>query len=393
MKIAIVRQRYVAHGGAERVVARFVEHLVKNGHQVTLFAHQWDPMASGDWGDQPDRTMPGIALHRVWMLSWGSLFRLVSFAFFAKRALCREPFDLIFSFERTWHQDIYRAGDGCHREWLARRHLSPFGKGRVFINPFHWAMLMIERQIFTSPRTRTLIANAQQVKDDIIRHYGTPAARIEVVYNGVDLVRFHPANRGRYRSIVRSRFGIPETAFLILFVGSGFERKGLSVLIRAMGMVKRDLPEAASRLLIAGGGKRDRYIGEAKGAGVEEAIHWAGTVREIEQLYAAADLFVLPTRYDPFANVCLEAMATGLPVVTTRANGASELLAGPLAPFVLHDADDAPACAGLIVRAYRSDPAWLGEAARKIAEGFPAEQCFSKWVALCEQACESTKGR
>ncbi len=382
MKIAIVRQRYVAHGGAERVITRFVEHLIKQGHRVTLFAHQWDQ------GDQWDRAIPGVAVHRVPMLSFGSFFRLVSFAFFSKRALCREPFDLIFSLERTWHQDIYRAGDGCHREWLARRNLSAFGKLRVAINPFHWAMCRIERQIFTSPRTRIIIANAQHVKDDIIRHYGTPTARIEVVYNGVDLVRFHPENRPRYRRVVRSRFGIPDEAFLVLFVGSGFERKGLSVLIQAMGIVKIALPEAAPRLLIVGGGKRERYIEAAETAGVAGEVCWAGTVKDVEQLYAAADLFVLPTRYDPFANVCLEAMATGIPVVTTRANGASELLTGPLAPFVLEDANDAPACADLIQRACRSDHALLGDAARKIAEGFSAAHCFEKWVALCEQACE-----
>ena len=382
MKIAIVRQRYVAHGGAERIIARFVEHLVKNGHQVTLFAHQWD---RGDWADQ---VISGVALHRVPMLPWGSFFRLVSFAFFAKRALCQRRFDLIFSFERTWHQDIYRTVDGCHREWLARRHLSPFGKLHVAINPFHWAMCRIERQIFTAPRTRTIIANSQQVRNDILRHYGTPAARIEVVYNGVDLVRFHPANRDRYWRVVRSRYGIPEAAFLVLFVGSGFERKGLSTLIQAIGIVKRDMPEVAPHLLVAGRGKRDRYIKAAEAAGIAGEVRLAGAVKEVEQLYAAADLFVLPTRYDPFATVCLEAMASGLPVITTREVGASEILTGPLAPFVLGDADDVPACANLIERAWRSDRALLGDVARKTAERFPVEQCFEKWVALCEQACQ-----
>lgn len=381
MKIALVRQRYVSHGGAEKVLSRFVADLGRQGHTVHLYANQWNEGAG----------KPGALLfHPVPIVRAGSFFRLVSFALFSWFLIRKEKFDVIFSFERTLCQDIYRAGDGCHREWLNQRKLSKLKKTLVKLNPFHRATLWIEKRIYTGKRVKKIIANSRRGKEEIIRHYGTPPGKIEVIYNGVDLDRFHPSNRARYRADVRSRYGVGPDQFVILFVGSGFERKGLPVLIKAAGILRRWFP--SFKVLIAGKGRQGDYLDLARKAGIGADLCFVGGFKEIEQFYAAGDVMVLPTRYDPFANVCLEGMASGLPVVTTRINGASELLEGPLAPLVLEEAGDAEGLAKIILRTTDPDhrTEW-GLLSRKVAERFSEKDHFDRLVSVYKELLRSSE--
>lgn len=382
MKVAIVRQRYVAHGGAEQFISRFVGELVRQGHEAHIFTHRW---ISGQ------ETLPGVVFHRVFLLPGGAFFRLVSFAVFSHLAIRREDFDIVHSFERILTADIYRAGDGCHREWLNQRRkiLSLWGKMRSWLNPFHWATLLIEKQIYTSRKTRMIIANSQRGKEEIIRHYKTSPEKIEVVYNGVDLQRFHPDNFGRYRDETRRQWGIDDKDFVVLFAGSGFERKGLSALIQAAGLLRRRYLLSPFKVVIAGRGRRERSLKLAKKEGIAGELLFVGTQRNMEQVYAAGDVFVLPTLYDPFANVCLEAMASGLAVITTRINGASELMTGPLAPFVIVEAYDIERIADLMFQL--SDPSFraqIGQRSREVAERFPEEGQFEKIFSLYNKGKE-----
>jgi UDP-glucose:(heptosyl)LPS alpha-1,3-glucosyltransferase len=158
--------------------------------------------------------------------------------------------------------------------------------------------------------------------EEIARLYGVPASRQSVVYNGVDLERFHPKLRDTHRAAARAEAGVSAAAWMLLFVGSGFERKGLDVAIRAL--VAFD--DAASRLLVIGRGDAAPYRRLAAEAGVDDRVVWLGVRPDIERWYAAADVLVLPTRYEPFGNVHLEALASGLPVVTSRRAGGAEVL-------------------------------------------------------------------
>lgn len=372
MKIAVIRQRYISHGGAEKVLSHFIAALVREGHTVHLFASRWNVESE---------EAASIIFHRVPVAPGGSFFRLVSFAFFTRQKIRKEKFDLVFSFERTLCQDIYRAGDGCHREWLHQRRLSGLKKLLVGLNPFHRAALWIEKKIYTGSGTRKIIANSRRGKEEIIRHYGTPPEKIEVIYNGVDLDRFHPSHRGRFREPIRSRFGIGPDALVLLFVGSGFERKGLDCLIEAAALLRESIPSFT--LLVAGKGNEALYRQKARRAGIEKNLCFTGPFKEITQLYAAADLMVLPTRYDPFANVCLEAMASGLPVITTRMNGASEILEGPLASLILEEATDAEGLAKIILgMTDRERRAELGRLSRKAAEHFPEKAHFDRLISV-----------
>ena len=174
LKIGLIRQRYVASGGAERYLHGVIEELIALGHEVHLFANAWSET-------------PHVQFHKVPILRGMSFTKILTFALGAQKVVKRAECDLVFSLERTLHQDVYRAGDGCHREWLLER-----GGRFARLNPLHLTILALEKRVFSPVRTGWIIANSKRGKDEIIKHYKFPAERIEVIYNGVDLKRFQP---------------------------------------------------------------------------------------------------------------------------------------------------------------------------------------------------------
>src|SRR5439155_1672931 len=160
----------------------------------------------------------------------------------ARRAVARGTWDIVQSHERTLRQDVYRAGEGCHRAHLASL---GGGGGRGL---YHRIVLGLERRVFAG--TPEIVAIAKRGAAEIAALYAVAPARLSVVYNGVDLERFHPRNRGRHRTAARADAGLPADTWTILFVGSGFPRKGLATLIEAFGV----LPDRTARLVVIGKG-------------------------------------------------------------------------------------------------------------------------------------------
>jgi UDP-glucose:(heptosyl)LPS alpha-1,3-glucosyltransferase len=293
-------------------VQGYIQQLADAGHDIHIFANHWSPS-----------NHPKIHLHHVFAFILNAFIRTLSFAWFAARAMGNESFDIIQSHEKTWKQDVYRVGDGCHKEWLEqRKRFIPALKGFFLsCNPFHWLILKLEKNLFESGQCRKFIAISQMVKNDILKHYHCPQENISVVYNGVDLTRFHPENQNRYRASIREELGIPKSSILILFVGSGFERKGLKPLLEATQFLRcKDW-----RLLVMGKGKWGKYLHFAP-ENLRSKIIYKEPVPEIERYYAAADIFTLPSIYEPFGNANLEALASGLPVITTRPCGAANII-------------------------------------------------------------------
>jgi UDP-glucose:(heptosyl)LPS alpha-1,3-glucosyltransferase len=258
-------------------------------------------------------------------------------------------------------QDVYRAGDGCHREWLQQRakYVSPLKCATVKLNPLHWTLLGLERRTFSPQRTSRIIANSHRGKEEIIQHYHFPAERIEVIHNGVDCERFRPANDLRSGKDV-----------ILLFVGTGFERKGLEFCIGAL----KHLPGNV-RLQIMGKGDVDRYKSIARKHRVDSRVEFLGTQQDIATIYREADLLVHPAIYEPFANVCLEALASGLPVITSRINGASEIIEHRKSGAIIDEPADTVALADAI-RPFLDAKfrAIASEHARIIAEAHPFAQ-------------------
>ena len=366
MRIAVVRQRYNAQGGAERFIERALAALAGRGVDVTVLAREW----TGDPGNVV-RCDP-FYVGRVW--------RDRSFARAVCREVARESFDLVQSHERIACCDIYRAGDGVHAQWLhnRRRALGALARAGLALNPYHRHVLAAERNLFSSPRLRAVICNSRMVKDEIRKHFGTPEAKLHVIYNGIDLEAFHPRLREAHRSTVRERLGIAQRALLFLHVGAGFERKGVFRLIEAFALSGR----SDAHLVIVGSDKtRERAEGLASSRGVAARVHFAGTQADVRPWYGAADAFALATLYDPFPNAALEAMACGLPVITTKQCGTAEIIEDGVDGFVF-DALAVDALAGCLARLDGPAAQDMGRRARERAQGFGMDAMVEQFLAL-----------
>jgi UDP-glucose:(heptosyl)LPS alpha-1,3-glucosyltransferase len=315
MRIALLRFRVGGPGGAEATLQHLARGLAAAGHQVTVY---------GAGSPSDDAEFPGTQVTYVKVPVWGGKTgRLLTYALNTRRLLRVSRADVVFSLERTLFQHVYRAGDGCHREWLARRtpFLSPGKRLLQQVSPFHRLMLWLEKRLFTAPELKRIIANSRQVKDEIIHHYQVDPAIIKVVYNGLDHGIFRPMDEAERRSR-RREFGVPEDEGVILFVGSGFARKGLAYLVEAVSHLKNQ----PVQLWVVGKGRMGNYQTLSQQLGMAGKIRFFGPQAEVAPFYQAADLLALPTIYDPCSNVVLEALGCGCPVITTAANGAAEFI-------------------------------------------------------------------
>lgn len=315
MKIAIVRQRYNPFGGAERFVERALGALSEQGSQVTLITRNWD--------GAPHEGFRQVTCDPPYSRLLGREARDRSFAQAVQVEWARGEYDITQSHERIPGCMIFRAGDGVHAAWLEHRAsiLSPLQRAVQKLSGFHRYLLKAEREMFAHSALRAVICNSQMVADEISCYYGVERERLHVIYNGVDTEDFHPSLREMHRTHWRSEMGIPQSVPLLLFVGSGFERKGLPQLLRAFSAMK--IREA--HLVVVGSDRKLRAMKSlASRLKVRERVLFTGGLSDVRPCYGAADAFVLPTLYDPCPNAALEALSSGLPIVTSRQCGASE---------------------------------------------------------------------
>ena len=347
MKLLVIARPYSYQGGVERATAGLLRALSDHGYDVHLLSSRGQP------------AIAGVTVHRLKLPSLPASLRLLLFVAATRRFVARGGWDVVQSHERTLCQHIYRAGEGCHRAYLATRAGSARGL-------YHRLVLALERRVFT--RTPAIAAIARRGKREIETLYDVAGDRVSVVYNGVDLERFHPRNRTALGVAARDEVGLGAGVWTLLFVGSGFERKGLATAVEALAA----LSDHDSRLVVIGRGHRATYEAHAARLSVDERIVWLGPRPDVERWYAAADVAVLPTRYEPFGNVHLEALASGLPIVTSTEAGGSELIDDGANGAVV-DPRDAKALAAAVERFRDLSEAGLKQAraaARRAAEPF-----------------------
>jgi len=242
-------------------------------------------------------------------------------------------FDLILSVEKVPGCDLYRTDEGLHAAWLEQRsrYISPWTRLFQQINPKHQEKLRLERQLFAPEATRRVISLSHKISGEIRDLYGYPEKQISLIRNGVPT---RSVSTPEERAHARKELGIPIEEKVALFVGTGWERKGLGFAIRAVDSLK-NLKDLNVKLLVAGKGPEQRYA--------SPAVRFLGGVREMRMVYDAADLFLFPTLFDPFPLATLEALSAGLPVITTAANGVSEIMTPGTHGTVINEASDIPA--------------------------------------------------
>jgi UDP-glucose:(heptosyl)LPS alpha-1,3-glucosyltransferase len=306
LSIVFVRRGYSPTGGAEAYLKRLACGVTKAGHDVQL-------VSTNDW---PDVEWPfGLITH---LRSKSP----IGFASELERIRTEFRCDVLFSLERVWSCDIYRAGDGVHRAWLDRREKFELPLKRFVrsLGSKHQDLLRLEKSLFSDGNAVRVIVASQMVKDEIVNLYRYSPGKIDIVRNGVPLEKFRFDSELREKS--REELNLKPDQTALLFTGSGWERKGLLFAIEAAALCG----DRKMRLLVAGRGNARLYKTKSLRFWREEPVHFLGEVADMLPVYAAADIFILPTIYDPFSNACLEALACGLPVITTRSNGFSEII-------------------------------------------------------------------
>jgi UDP-glucose:(heptosyl)LPS alpha-1,3-glucosyltransferase len=352
MRIAFMH-RSLTGGGTEADLRRMASGLAARGHEVHVFA--------AGRGAPPT----GVVLRRVPTLRAGRWARLASFALVAPRLVARERWDVAVGFGRTPRQDVVRVGGGTHRSYLAAMEASGRrGRGR---GPYHRTILWLERRMFAPDGHRRVLGVSRRVADEVVRDYGVAPERVQVIYNGVDLERFHPRHRLDAGPRLRAALGLG-TQPVCVAIGTGFVRKGFDLLLATW----RDEAPAGATLVLVGGDERlAHYRRLAADRSLAGTVHVLGPRDDVATVLAAADVLCLPARQEAFGNVVLEAAAAGVPVVTSAAVGAAELLDGPLRDLVVADPTDTRALGAAIARALA--PGWEARsaAARELAEDHP----------------------
>ena len=370
MRIGLITRRFdPAGGGTERDLTLTAEILARAGHQVTIYASE----VRGPASRLPVKLIAGPPLGRTLPFLW-----------FARAAAPRAHLDgaeLVLSFARVMGADILRSGGGAHASYLraAAQWQGPARQLAMMLNPYHRVQMMVERAGFHSPKLRRAIAVARLVQDDLIRSFDLSGERVTTLYNGVDCMNFRPAHEPSERVAIRQQLGLPEDARVVLFVGSGFARKGIGFLIEAWARL------GGSPWLIVAGGDRamTKYQRLAARHGVGDRVRFLGRRRDVPELMRAVDALALPSLFEPFGNVALEAMASGLPVLTTSRCGVAEVLPDELRPFVVNDPSDVVELAAK-VQALIEAPPKFGEIARTTAEKFTWERHAEELLALID---------
>jgi UDP-glucose:(heptosyl)LPS alpha-1,3-glucosyltransferase len=365
MRIAFMHRR-LAGGGTEADLRRMASGLAARGHELHVFCAR------------ADAELAGVTVRRVPVLRAGRLARLVSFAVMAPRAVARERWDVVVGFGRTPRQDVVRVGGGTHLAYLA--HMEAAGLRPRARGPYHRAILRLEAAAFTPGGHRRVLAVSARARDEVVADYGVPRERIAVVYNGVDLERFHPARRAVLGRPARRALGVPEGGRVCVAIGHGFARKGFDLLLRLW----RERPPGDTVLVLVGDDERlARYRREA--AALDGRVIVTGPRRDVEAVLAAADVACVPSRQEAFGNVVLEACAAAVPVVVSRRAGAAELFDGTLAPLVVDDPEDLDALGRALARALGPEHDAFARAARERAETFPWEAHLERLEAFLDE--------
>ncbi len=322
MHIALVR-RYCSlkKAGAERYCVNLFRQLQRIGHQVTILGEGID--------DELRSEVDFIPISVNQLTSWT---KNRSFADNVAREVKSRRFDIVHGLSRAEGLDTYRLTDPLQTHWVNVYYRHPVERWLQRWNPRHRTILNIERSLYESGRVRKVITQSKLDTRLLTEYFRIPEDRIRRIPNGVNTAVFHPGVKSQ-RAEVRAEWNIATDEPLLVFASMDFRRKGLDTLFAAMARLK-----ARPKLLVLGDGDISRYKQQATARGIGRDVIFAGRQAGIQKFYGAADLFVLPTIYEPFPNVNLEAMACGLPVITTRTAGGADIVVPGENGFLIADA-------------------------------------------------------
>lgn len=311
LRISLAIEKFdPAVGGAERYSWDFSHYLASRGHEVAVICRKAVQPAS-----------PGISIHRLRVVGFPQFLRHLAFSVRHALEVKRLGCDLDLCFSNTFTMDVYQPRGGVHRAWAQRELVRYPLRFRKAVGFYRRALLKncvqrwLEWWVYNVTRPE-VIAIAEMIREDIVRFYRYPAEKVHLIPNSIDRKKFTRENRA-YRSEVRSLYGLADDDFVFLFVTNNLRLKGFDLLVNVCGRLKGK----PFKVLVVGddSGWAKRAL---RGQGLEDTIVLGGKTAGIEKVYPACDCLVHPTYYDACSRVVLEALASGLFVITTDANGA-----------------------------------------------------------------------
>jgi UDP-glucose:(heptosyl)LPS alpha-1,3-glucosyltransferase len=388
MKIALIVRNYDRRGGISKYTTELAEYMVKQ-HEVHVF--------TASWKDVRDNK---IIFHKIPVLTFDFLkkrkkhalniiFEVASFALCSYIALRNKKFDIVHvQGDYLGKIDIYTA-HSCHKAWLdifnKEKHGIVERLKKSAINPLHTMLLFIESHCIRS--AKAVIAVSNGVGREVVKYYRIDGNKVSAIPNGVDCEQFSPPLRDAGRSEIRKLYKIKDDEFVIIFPAHEFKRKGLVQILEALKIL------ANEKICVLVVGKDNPEYFVKRFSRIESRVIFAGEVQEIHRYYADSDAMVFPTDYEPFGLVLLEAMATGLPVITSKQAGAAELMSDGRNAILLNDSKNIDDIAEKIESIYRNHEyrEKLGLEARKTAEMYSWDIIAEETMKIYEAVLEGRK--
>lgn len=316
MRVVLLKAQLSKQGGLEKYANRIASSFVQRGAHVTFVTT-----------NIPENKDPRIDYCVFPVCRWPGFLRIEQFDRSVCSFLQNTSADLVFGMDRNRTQTHIRAGNGIHAAYLKSRLASEgiLKYAISHINPLHLKILEIEKTALEHPNLKKVFVNSHMVKNDLLQHYSTDPSKIEVLHNGVEWKEHEFAfeTTQENRKTIYTNFGFNPECLHLLFIGNGYQRKGLLPLLKALAIWKF----RHFHLSIVGKDKHiDAYRAHAAKLGLSANVSFFGVQTNAIPFYQMADVLVIPSFYDPFANVTVEALSLGLFVISSKTNGGYEIL-------------------------------------------------------------------
>jgi len=381
MKVALVTEWLDAwRGGAETSTQQFLHHLMDSGVDLHVFTRS-----------RPSPT-PGMAVHSVNGASMSRTRKSVTFGHRVESRLRDGGFDIIHAITPCRNATIYQPRGGTVAESIERnialRRGGPARRLKRYANRFNFKqryMLRLEQEILSTTSSTTVVAISDYVTKQLRDHYALPNSRICKIYNGVNADDTPREVREENRRSIRAEFGAGDDDLLVLSVAHNFRLKGVHRWMEALALLMaRGTHNVKS--LVVGRGESARWVRLSQRLGLARSLTFVGPSDRVPAFYHAADVLVHPTYYDPCSRVVLEGMVSGLPVITTKWDGSSEMIRRGENGFVLDDPADTEDLA-LCVEKLRSGELRrsVGRKAKGIADKVSMARHAGEMLALYER--------
>jgi UDP-glucose:(heptosyl)LPS alpha-1,3-glucosyltransferase len=387
VRVALVTEWLDAwRGGAETSTRQFMHHLMDAGVELHVYTRS-----------RPS-PVPGLFVHSVSGAAMSRTRKSVNFGLRVERMLADEAFDIVHTFVPIRWADVYQPRGGSVPETMERnialRSSAATRRLKRYANRLNFKQrytARMERAMLESPSQPTVAAISKYVVRQFEQHYELPSERIRLIFNGVDQDPLPHRQREAERAALREEFGIKDDEILVLEVAHNFRLKGVHHWMKALELLRMQ-GHKNIRSLVIGRGDSPRWHHRAKKMGLEGALEFPGPSERVRQFYHAAEVLVHPTYYDPCSRVVLEAMASGLPCITTRWDGASEIITDGVSGFVLGEPGDVEHLAEKIVRLHNPQlRQQMGAAARGAVGQYSMSRHASEMLKLYEELSHSRK--